>query len=127
MGKNAQLILQSLNNLGEDVDRLHAVVDGEHKPLTKQENQVWLKVNDQPCQISRPTLTKETSMLFIYAPIGKFYVTSFPNEITIRTITKRVLELTRSSCSKFKKKFGISSVQFISLVTSLSGKFIQFI
>ena len=37
----------------------------------------------------------------------------------------RVHELKRSSCSKFKM-FGISSVQCSSLVTSVSGKFVQF-
>ena len=34
--------------------------------------------------------------------------------------------LTRSSRSKFNQWFGISSIQFSSLVTSFSGKFVQF-
>ena len=86
----AQIILQSLHNLGEDVARQYAVIDEtwiNHKPLgTKQENKVWLKRNERRHQIPRPTLTKEKSMLIVICTAnGKFNVATFPNGVTVNS------------------------------------------
>jgi hypothetical protein len=102
----AQDILQSLNNLGEDVSRLYAVIDEtwiNHKPLgTKQENQVWLKADQKRHQIPRPTLTKEKSMLIvIYTANGKFNVKAFPYGETVNS--QRYCSFIRETGDKWRR------------------------
>jgi transposase len=83
-------MLISLNELGDEVCHVYAVVDEtwvQHEPIaTKQENKVWLKKDEKRFQIPRPSLTKAKSMmLVIYTADGKFNVETLPYGTTVNS------------------------------------------